>query len=243
MKENGAIWYVADENGQPEGPYTASTILARVFSGDCNRAALCWREGMPDWQPLNEVEPFHDEFAQLNAQAWRRVIWIVLIALILCGVGVGGYSFLTRGGWDLLSSNSKQEEEVLRQLQADCHEIFYGNARPLTDLDEILADDYMWVNMDDGSIQDGKDAYMRLLEQSRSQLQRSYRSYKATSMVQSIQLLSNVAVVDNKPLFEAVTIDGKVISLELLHTNIWRKTKGRWRLVHTTWYGESSQSR
>jgi len=48
---------------------------------------LCWREGMPNWQPLAEVEPFATALAQAKAAARRRyrrvAIALVVTACII----------------------------------------------------------------------------------------------------------------------------------------------------------------
>ena len=61
MSENQAVWYVPDNDNQPAGPYASNQILEKLSNGQMPEATLCWREGMSDWQPLSEVEPFASE--------------------------------------------------------------------------------------------------------------------------------------------------------------------------------------
>jgi len=238
MKNDAAVWYLPDDNGQPAGPYTASTILARLLSGDCDKATLCWCEGMADWRPLGEVEPFRSELGGPERWPGWRTLGLVAVVLVLCGAGVGGYFLLARGHAGVLTSNRKKDEQTVRKLEAECLEIFYGNSRPLTDFNKILSEDYMFVNMLDGTIVSGKKKGLDALRGSQDQIRRAYRSCKPSNRIQSIRFLSDLAIVDKKQLFEAVTVDGRQISQELWHTNIWRKTRGGWHLAHTTWYGE-----
>jgi ketosteroid isomerase-like protein len=240
MKDDAAVWYLPDDSGQPAGPYITATVLSRLQSQQCDRTTLCWREGMPEWQPLAKVEPFRSELGGPERWPGWRTLGLVAVVLVLCGAGVVGYCLLARGRAGFLSSNRKRDEQAVRQLEAECLEIFYGNSRPLTDFNKILSEDYMFVNMLDGTVVYGKKKGLNVLRGSQDQIRRAYRSCKPSDRIQSIRFLSDLAIVDKKQLFEAITVDGRQISQELWHTNIWRKTRGGWHLAHTTWYGEPS---
>ncbi|HEY5314818.1 MAG TPA: DUF4339 domain-containing protein [Pirellulales bacterium] len=58
MTSDAPAWYVAAEGQQPSGPFTIEQMLEARRTGRLDPAALCWREGMPDWLPVARVEPF-----------------------------------------------------------------------------------------------------------------------------------------------------------------------------------------
>jgi hypothetical protein len=60
MTDDAAIWYLPGESGQAVGPFATADVLARCRAGELSGAVLCWRQGMPDWMPLAEVEPFSE---------------------------------------------------------------------------------------------------------------------------------------------------------------------------------------
>ncbi len=62
MNQSEADWYLPGNDGQPEGPYTKDHITQYLQTEELDLGTLCWSEGMPDWQPLTEVEEFR-EFA------------------------------------------------------------------------------------------------------------------------------------------------------------------------------------
>ena len=51
-------WYVPGEGSQPAGPFTAEQVIQWWQAGRLHADAVCWREGMPQWLPLSQVEPF-----------------------------------------------------------------------------------------------------------------------------------------------------------------------------------------
>jgi hypothetical protein len=55
---NNAIWYIPGESGQPDGPYTADQISEWLRTARIPHTTLCWREGMDNWIPLSQVQPF-----------------------------------------------------------------------------------------------------------------------------------------------------------------------------------------
>ena len=52
------LWYLPGEGHQPAGPFTAEQVLQCWQSGKLRTNTVCWREGMPQWLPLSQVEPF-----------------------------------------------------------------------------------------------------------------------------------------------------------------------------------------
>src|ERR1700710_2508189 len=49
-------WYYV-EGGQQIGPVDDATLGALAGSGKITAATLVWREGMPNWQPYQQVAP------------------------------------------------------------------------------------------------------------------------------------------------------------------------------------------
>lgn len=50
-------WYYS-KNGTQLGPVPEEELLAKVSSGEVAARDLVWKEGMPDWKPLAQVEEF-----------------------------------------------------------------------------------------------------------------------------------------------------------------------------------------
>src|SRR5689334_14415405 len=51
-------WYIRGTDKNPSGPFTAQELLDRMRGGKLSSSTICWREGMPQWLPLERVEPF-----------------------------------------------------------------------------------------------------------------------------------------------------------------------------------------
>ena len=60
MNENEALWYLPGKDDQPRGPYTTDQIMQWCQTGQLDGATLCWRQGMDNWQPLTNLEPFRE---------------------------------------------------------------------------------------------------------------------------------------------------------------------------------------
>ena len=58
MSTNSPSWYIPGDGKQPAGPFTAEQVVKRWQEGRLRADAVCWREGMPQWLPLSQVEPF-----------------------------------------------------------------------------------------------------------------------------------------------------------------------------------------
>lgn len=52
-----AEWFYGKE-GQQYGPIDETTLRARIVSGEIGPRDLIWTEGMPSWQPLQELSQF-----------------------------------------------------------------------------------------------------------------------------------------------------------------------------------------
>ena len=90
MNDDKAIWYLPGESGQAAGPYAAAAIKECLRSKTYSGATLCWREGMTDWRPLAEVEPFAGELTRQKAAAKKRGVRIVITAVIVACLAAGG---------------------------------------------------------------------------------------------------------------------------------------------------------
>jgi hypothetical protein len=58
MTTNSASWYVPGEGKQPAGPFTAEQLVQSWRAGKISDRTMCWREGMAQWLPLVQAEPF-----------------------------------------------------------------------------------------------------------------------------------------------------------------------------------------
>ncbi|TVS17323.1 MAG: DUF4339 domain-containing protein [Planctomycetaceae bacterium] len=58
MSTQPSAWYVRGEGDQPAGPYSAEQLFQLLRAGRVTPETICWREGLPQWLPLGEVEPF-----------------------------------------------------------------------------------------------------------------------------------------------------------------------------------------
>jgi prepilin-type processing-associated H-X9-DG protein len=64
-------WYIRGEGNQPAGPSTAQQLIQSWQAGRLSAATVCWREGMSQWLPLAQVEPFASFMASAGAVAAR----------------------------------------------------------------------------------------------------------------------------------------------------------------------------
>ena len=58
MSTNSPSWYIPGEGKQPAGPFTSEQVVQLWKDGRLRADAVCWRDGMPQWLPLSQVEPF-----------------------------------------------------------------------------------------------------------------------------------------------------------------------------------------
>ncbi len=52
--------FYLNRNGETLGPYSLAEVRQRLVRGEIAPEDYCWTEGMPDWVPLAESEPFRD---------------------------------------------------------------------------------------------------------------------------------------------------------------------------------------
>lgn len=51
-------WYLSAGGKTQSGPFTAAQIIEAWQAGRRDPTVICWRQGMPEWLPLAQVEPF-----------------------------------------------------------------------------------------------------------------------------------------------------------------------------------------
>ncbi len=78
MTEHHAIWYLPDEDGQPDGPYTEDQVLQWMHIGRVPESTRIMREGTTDWRPLEAVEPFASVIREGKAASRRRKLRIAV---------------------------------------------------------------------------------------------------------------------------------------------------------------------
>jgi len=76
MSTASSTWYIRGEGNKPLGPLAPEQLVESWHTGGLDPRTLCWREGMGQWLPLAEVEPFASimraerRFARLRI--WQR---------------------------------------------------------------------------------------------------------------------------------------------------------------------------
>jgi hypothetical protein len=106
MSDPNAVWYLPGKGEKPAGPLNAEQIIQLCQAGKLPKGTLCWREGMPEWLPLAQVEPFATRIglAAVGATAQagvrsggghplRRIIVLPLLVGCLVAAGVVGYGY------------------------------------------------------------------------------------------------------------------------------------------------------
>ena len=59
MAEKDRVWYLRREGEKKSaGPFSTEQLLARWQKGELDRSSAAWQEGMLDWRPLLDLEPF-----------------------------------------------------------------------------------------------------------------------------------------------------------------------------------------
>lgn len=97
MSEDAPVWYLPGDDNQPQGPYGTGTVLEGLQDGRLAPDLLCWKEGMSDWQPLSETDPFRQELEAARRAAQRRVrrmALVVVVVLAVLGGAVAAYLVL-----------------------------------------------------------------------------------------------------------------------------------------------------
>ena len=121
MTEPHAIWYLPDETGQPEGPYTEDQVLQWLRVGKVPESTRIMREGTTDWRPLEGVEPFASVIREGRAASRRRTLRIAVTvagpAVIVIAI-VMGYIVLAappevRQGRELIDAGKYAEASAV----------------------------------------------------------------------------------------------------------------------------------
>jgi GYF domain 2 len=72
MSTNSPSWYVPGEGRRPVGPLTAEQLIESWRAGRISDRTVCWREGMSDWRPLSQTEPFASVIASAGSPATQN---------------------------------------------------------------------------------------------------------------------------------------------------------------------------
>lgn len=131
MDEQKAVWYLPDEAGQPVGPYASNKILEQLSKGRMPESTLCWREGMPDWQPLAAVEPFAAEIKLTRSAARKRMFRIVIaISFVVCVIAAAAVVYIIMMGPPEVR---RAKEFIAAGLYTETSEVLgpYVNRNPL----------------------------------------------------------------------------------------------------------------
>jgi len=66
MSADSPSWYIPSKGKQPAGPFTAEQIIESWREGRLDANTVCWREGMAQWLPLRQIEPFASAIASAS---------------------------------------------------------------------------------------------------------------------------------------------------------------------------------
>ena len=66
MNDASRCWYIRGEGNQPAGPFVAEQLIQSWRAGRLDANTICWCEGMSQWLPLSQVEPFASAIASTN---------------------------------------------------------------------------------------------------------------------------------------------------------------------------------
>ena len=67
-----ATWYIASPNNESEGPYDEGQIKKLVEGGSTTPSTFVWRDGMPDWAAIGEVDVFKACFGKRAPPVVRK---------------------------------------------------------------------------------------------------------------------------------------------------------------------------
>ena len=121
MTTNSNSWYIPGEGKKPAGPFTAEQIIQSWRAGGVKGGTLCWQEGMSQWLPLAQVEPFASVMRSAKAPPLppvaaggsssapldtgnssvmgRVVVGALTVLLVLVFVGAVGFIGHREGWW------------------------------------------------------------------------------------------------------------------------------------------------
>ncbi|MFO7902359.1 MAG: GYF domain-containing protein [Pirellulaceae bacterium] len=126
MNAEEPIWYLPGPENKPTGPFTTRQVTQRLVTRRITATTLCWKEGMSDWKPLAEIEPFASTIRVANApvaqaQPVSAGLRSRLLQLIVAAVCI---SLLTAGVWHYMSQHAAITEAERQIARGN-----YGGAR------------------------------------------------------------------------------------------------------------------
>ncbi|MFP4056086.1 MAG: DUF4339 domain-containing protein [Candidatus Brocadiia bacterium] len=141
-------WYVRGAGDRPSGPFSTDRLLDRLWRGQVDETTPCWREGMADWQPMGQVEPFaavvRGEATPPQALAGMRLAYPradrnALVSAIAVGVPCGVVAVALFGSIVLslmmLPALARAREEARRiRCRNNLNQMAKGMATYLTEL-------------------------------------------------------------------------------------------------------------
>lgn len=68
MAETKAEWFIPGRDRKPVGPYTEEQVLRALRIGRVTRQTICWREGMAEWLPIEQIPAFAHLLQPAQAQ-------------------------------------------------------------------------------------------------------------------------------------------------------------------------------
>ncbi len=78
LDKQATSWYIPGEGRKPVGPFTAEQLIQSWRAGKISDKTMCWREGMTQWLPLAQVEPFAPTIrsASVSSQAAAKALQV-----------------------------------------------------------------------------------------------------------------------------------------------------------------------
>ena len=58
MAEEKAEWFIPGRDRKPVGPYTVDQVIRALRIGRIKPQTVCWREGMAEWLPIEQIPAF-----------------------------------------------------------------------------------------------------------------------------------------------------------------------------------------
>jgi len=88
------MWFYTQGASDQQGPVPESRIREMIASGTLGSTDLVWSEGLPDWAPVSQMDPFRDAFAAGPATAAPRVLpdrllgWMTFVGVMTLITGI-----------------------------------------------------------------------------------------------------------------------------------------------------------
>ena len=130
-------WYIQGDGGQPAGPFNTEQIIQSWKAGRLTANTVCWREGMTNWLPLWQVEPFASTIRAGRRSArlrnLRRMAVGLLIIVVLAAITGVGYlwwkeSTMVARAQQLIAAEHYEEASTLLEPMAKQCYFFRGRA-------------------------------------------------------------------------------------------------------------------